>query len=389
MAATLLPRLAQGAPPELGGPATKQPPPLVIYLNYDGVSLNEPPIGGSDDARLNNSTICGSVVQPFGEGAKRDASIQATRADWEAFNVHVVTERPAAGDYVMNVVGLSECGGEGTNGVAVVDCADTNPNNVSFTFAGIDGSESAEDIASVNSQEVAHTLGLDHVDHPNAVMSSTGFEGDQSFRDECLPLTGGQCPEQHAMHCPGGQQNSYAELLGMFGPAEADLEPPTVELIAPDDGHTVAPNTDVNVEADATDEVGVAEVELLLDGTPVDMPRTQAPYTWTLQLSDAGTHTLQATALDAAGNVGTSASLTLVVGDPSSPDSGGGDDDDDDEPTGGDGASGGPSVDTLGEDREAEGCACAARGSSPTTLFAGLGLLWLAGVTRRRRGARA
>lgn len=65
--------------------------------------------------------------------------------------------------------------------------------------------------------------------------------------------------------------------------------------------------------ATATDDVGVVAVALSLDGALVS-ELAAPPYEWTLAQPAAGPHTLVATARDAAGNVGTSMPVQLVVG---------------------------------------------------------------------------
>ena len=64
----------------------------------------------------------------------------------------------------------------------------------------------------------------------------------------------------------------------------------------------------VNVStANATDNVGVAGVQFLLDGTPLGAEDTTAPYavTWDTTTATNGPHTLTCPARDAAGNTAT------------------------------------------------------------------------------------
>jgi hypothetical protein len=88
--------------------------------------------------------------------------------------------------------------------------------------------------------------------------------------------------------------------------------PPVVSLAAPLDGARVAGA--VLVWAAASDDVGVARVEFLVDGQVVDVDGT-APFESLLETGSLaeGTHTLQARAHDAAGNVSTSAPVVVDV----------------------------------------------------------------------------
>ena len=89
-----------------------------------------------------------------------------------------------------------------------------------------------------------------------------------------------------------------------------DTTDPTVSITSPADGAGLLAGA-VPVTADASDNVGVTSVEFFVDGTSIGTDST-APYevTWT---ADGGGHTLTATASDAAGNVGTSASVGVTV----------------------------------------------------------------------------
>jgi len=71
----------------------------------------------------------------------------------------------------------------------------------------------------------------------------------------------------------------------------------------------------VTVSASAIDNVGVAGVQFKLDGTNLGAEVTAPPYavTWNTTTTAAGAHTLTAAARDAAGNIGTSAGVTVTV----------------------------------------------------------------------------
>ena len=93
-----------------------------------------------------------------------------------------------------------------------------------------------------------------------------------------------------------------------------DTTPPTVSMTAPANGATVS-GTAVTVSANASDNVGVASVQFLLDGAPLGAPDTAAPYTttWNTTTTSNTTHTLSARALDTANNPTTSASVSVTV----------------------------------------------------------------------------
>jgi Big-like domain-containing protein len=95
-------------------------------------------------------------------------------------------------------------------------------------------------------------------------------------------------------------------------PPAGDTTPPSVSLTAPANGALLAGT--VTVTASATDDVGVASVEFLLDGQP-GATVTTAPYgvTWDTSNVDDGTHVLTAVATDGSGNTSRSSAITVTV----------------------------------------------------------------------------
>lgn len=93
-----------------------------------------------------------------------------------------------------------------------------------------------------------------------------------------------------------------------------DTTSPTVSLTAPADNSTVGGAT-VTVTASASDNVGVAGVQFLLDGVPLNAEDTASPYstTWNTTTASAGAHLLSARARDAAGNTAAAANIAVTV----------------------------------------------------------------------------
>ncbi|GFO66543.1 hypothetical protein GMLC_01220 [Geomonas limicola] len=91
-----------------------------------------------------------------------------------------------------------------------------------------------------------------------------------------------------------------------------DTTAPTVAISSPSTGSTIGQSATVQVAA--SDNVGVTKVEYYLNGT-LQGSATSAPYTfsWNTLSSVNGTYTLSAKAYDATGNVGQSASVTVIV----------------------------------------------------------------------------
>ncbi|MBI4492659.1 MAG: DUF4082 domain-containing protein [Chloroflexi bacterium] len=113
---------------------------------------------------------------------------------------------------------------------------------------------------------------------------------------------------------PGVTYSNSPMSAYVSGDAGSDAQPPSVALASPASGATVS-GTAVTVAADATDNVGVASVQFLLDGAPLGSPVATAPYstTWNTTTTTNGAHTLSAEARDGAGNIGTAAPVAVTV----------------------------------------------------------------------------
>ncbi len=98
--------------------------------------------------------------------------------------------------------------------------------------------------------------------------------------------------------------------------ATSDTTPPTVSMTAPSAGATLVGN--VNVTANAADNVGVAGVRFRLDNTDLGAEDTSAPYSvsWDTRTAGNGPHTLTAIARDAAGGQTTATAVAVTVDNP-------------------------------------------------------------------------
>jgi hypothetical protein len=92
-----------------------------------------------------------------------------------------------------------------------------------------------------------------------------------------------------------------------------DAVPPAVSMTAPASGTTVSGAVTVN--ANATDNVGVAGVQFFLDGVPLGDEDATAPYStaWNTGATANGSHTLTARGRDASGNQTTSTGVAVNV----------------------------------------------------------------------------
>ena len=120
---------------------------------------------------------------------------------------------------------------------------------------------------------------------------------------------------------------SPAELQADMGTAVGGTSPsdttaPAVSVTSPAGGATVT--SVVSVAANATDNVGVASVQFLLDGAPLGSAVSATPYSvvWDTGTTVTGSHVLEARATDFAGNTSTSTPVAVTVTTPSTSTSG-------------------------------------------------------------------
>jgi hypothetical protein len=101
--------------------------------------------------------------------------------------------------------------------------------------------------------------------------------------------------------------------LNVTTPSTTDTTPPATSVTAPANGATVSGTVTVN--ASASDNVGVTQMQLLIDGTLVasNTNSTALSFSWSTASVANGSHTIVSKSFDAAGNVGTSATITVTV----------------------------------------------------------------------------
>jgi hypothetical protein len=114
---------------------------------------------------------------------------------------------------------------------------------------------------------------------------------------------------------PGAANSGTLKFISQSGAPMfiIDVTPPTVTVTSPGNSETVTGT--INVNADASDDIGVAGVQFELDGSPLGAEVTAAPYSvsWNSSSTTDGNHTLTAVGRDAAGNQTTSAGVTVIV----------------------------------------------------------------------------
>jgi hypothetical protein len=366
-------RGAPVVPADLDGslvPQAADGTPTVLFLNFDGAEL----VKGPDDARSNLTTIAGmdGSYPSYGEnGAKRQAVLQAVHEDWSAYNAIVTDRRPDSGDYVMAMVGPGNPDNDSKLGVAILDCGDVRTrNNVVFAFHSSSDHHTASSTATTISQEIGHSVGLEHVDEPSDIMNPVNVGGNPSFRDECLPLSGdAECTAQHEAECgTPDQQNAHLELYRYIGPATPDASGPSIQLAAPLDGENFDLDEAFEILVDVDEGVTIHKAALFVN-TVLQDTDDAAPFGWTARQSVTGEYDIRVEIQDTQGYIRVSNTVTITVGRAS--------------PVGSDSGVL-PPANPYAPPGEPKGCAIAVGTGSGHPLTTGALLVLLFGVSRRR-----
>lgn len=302
-----------GAEFQLPNPATVS---HTIFMNRcpGGCTLTP----GSDGTQ-NQSDIIGNstrhISQFGGTDAQWNAIVSCVKQTYAPFNVTIVDQRPASGDYHTAIVaGLPSEAGQpsGVLGVSPFSCGYL-PNAISFSFANSAlsspaGHEYADlaDACWTVSQETAHSWGLDHkhdAKDPMTYLPSPDPTMLKVFQNQA-----GSCGEGSPRACnctynnSTASMNSFALILATFGSGTPDSTPPTVSFQLPAASASIMPG--FSVIANATDNVGISRVELRIDGNLAGTS-TVAPFQFTTSTAiTQGSHTLELTAYDLSDNTG-------------------------------------------------------------------------------------
>lgn len=193
------------------GGSDSWPAPRVIFLNFDGPTLES----GPDDARTNTADIvAGQSGQfaPYGEPDRIPEITAFLRDAWSPANIVFTTERPGGGDYTMVVVSPTNPFDPQASGIAVIGCNDSRRNAVVAAFSeGPDGPRTPDVVASAISRELGFSFGLDTVRNPADFMASGAVPG-QAFVDSCSPVGDNPiCGDTEL--CPAGSRNSMAQII--------------------------------------------------------------------------------------------------------------------------------------------------------------------------------
>ncbi len=336
---------------------------VVVYLEQGGASLTA---GADAAARARSSVLIGRGLDEarVPGWSRSDADWQRTVAcvqrGFAAWQVDVVDERPASGEFIMAVVGgESRALGYGRDvaGVAPYSGAVIH-GAVAFVFEQtIHGG--ADAVCEVAVHEIGHTLGLDHeylCEDPMSYLHGCGAKRFQDAEVACGEWAPRECADGAAM------QNSVRHLGAVLGVAAEDDAPaapddapapddtsapdvsddtpapdarapdalvdpdgPSLTLLTPDPAPELVDGEYLVIAVQASDASGVARIELgwghtgqvftcddLPEGVPIWCVQEDDVYVFALRVGRGrGARTFAVRATDAHGNVTTTDELTV------------------------------------------------------------------------------
>jgi Bacterial Ig domain/Glycosyl hydrolase family 99/Calcineurin-like phosphoesterase len=274
-------------------------------------------------------TIAGVIAfSSFGRAPSRAAAVDPSlsfgadadtyvRADNPTANygsaTTIQTDGSPAKDFLLRFT-VSGVGAE-TLSSAKLRLYNVDPSSFGGAFYRVADNTWTEGTVTWNSAPAADATPLDSL---SAVVANTWYEvdltslitgdGTYSLRVTSTSSNGADYTSKE------GAVGFRPELIVTLG-EPPDSTAPTAEITTPTGGDTVSDL--VSVEAAASDDVGVVELGLLVDGVTW-ASLTAEPYSFsldTLRLTN-GSHDLSVRAADAAGNIGTSAVVSVNVDNP-------------------------------------------------------------------------
>jgi len=300
----------------------------VIYL-HRCVGSDCTVVQGTTNAttRPVHSSLGHGVLGPFSHGdATWNTVVQCMQEVYAPFNVLVTETDPGSAPHFEILIGgrPEEIGlPAGVGGISPFSCMPYIPNSVVFVF-DVWGND-AEEICATAAQELAHSFALDHCVDPSDPMTYFRYDGrrhytnaqvqcgsdcDKNHRSPFGEVCTGPDFQSHACACGGGAQtqNSVQVISALFGDGTAI--PPSVKIVSPQTGDTVAPG--FAVSAEITDDVAVSSAELRVDGTLI-ASLSSAPYVFTgpAALAD-GTHMIEVAGYDNMGAPSRARSQVIV-----------------------------------------------------------------------------
>lgn len=303
-----------------------------IFLNFFGGQMTN----GTNSALMQSTCIPSSLKYPgfAGTEAQALAIIETFESLLSPYGVRVAYEKapPPELPYAMvmmggrpDIVGMQN----GVLGVSCSsDCGDRWWRDTTLAFTAAASPNQVNTLSTTALHEAAHAFGLGHIDTNNNspyVMHPYVDNSEKVWGDNCEEYNAAtgdiNCKPTHDVWCGGGAQNTHAELMAYFGENGPDLEPPTVEILSPEDGLELEPGGSVELKAAVTDNHDGVGWKLMVykdDELVQEEPAFKFQTSWNFGGLPTGTFRLRVQAIDHDRNVSAD-EITIHVGVPAPP----------------------------------------------------------------------
>jgi Big-like domain-containing protein len=308
----------------LGIPFTSDPVTVTVFNDTTPptVSITSPGSGSSVTGTIAVAASASDNVGVVGVQFRLDGALLGAEDTAAPYSVPWNTATASVGTHTLTAVGRDAAGNVGTSAPITVTVPDTTAPTAAISSPGagatvtgtVTVSASASDnvgVAGVQFRLDGAPLGAEDTTAPYSAAWDTTTATDGSTHT--LSAT--------ARDAAGNSTTSASVSVTVSNGPPPDTTPPAVAITSPAAGSSVSGA--VAVAAAASDNVGVVGVQFRLDGVSLGVEDTTAPYsvTWdTTTATNGSTHTLSATARDAAGNTTTSASVSVTVSNGPGPD---------------------------------------------------------------------
>ncbi len=277
----------------------------------------------SISAPANGATVTGTV--PVSANASDNVAVVGVQFLLDGANLGVEdtsspysvswnTATATPGTHALTARARDAAGNTTTSSAINVTVPDTTAPTVSITAPANGATVTGVISVTASAADNAGVVGVQFLlDGANLGVEDTTSPYSVSWNTATAAI-GGHTLTARARDAAGNTTTSAA--IGVTVP---DTTAPTVAITAPANGATVSGT--VAVSASASDNVGVAGVQFLLDGANLGAEDTSSPYSvsWNTATATAGSHTVTARARDAAGNTTTSTTVTVTVPDTAAP----------------------------------------------------------------------
>jgi hypothetical protein len=279
---------------------------LVAFVTSDG-----PAGAGTQAATVTGAGLSWRLIKQS-NGQSGDAEVWSANATSVLTNA-TVTSSPTAGGFDQMLTVLAFQGASGI-GASAVNAAATGAPGVSLAAtsagslvyaAGTDWDSATARTPGANQRIVSEWLdaGPGNTFWTQVGSNLTTGAGETVVMNDTAPTT----------------DRWDLAAIEVVPKAPAAAAPPTVDLINPTRGQTLSGT--VPLAVNVTDNAGGGSVQFIVDGAPVGLPVTSAPYAirWNTTSVAPGAHLVSARATDNRGHSATTAGVPVTIANPAPP----------------------------------------------------------------------